>query len=179
MSWEVKVADYSDYEEIAAYDEARRFGRDGLGEWCHWGATTQDITDSATIMQIREGLAIIEKDINDISDALAALAKKHGFASFVEFDGNGRMYVGDKVWTPPVDLRRQEPWIQFATYLSRMSLSSSVNRINVVSALERIDDEVLDAEEVAQFEKRVEGLLSMGRFPSPNRYERSMPWPPV
>src|SRR5689334_24052450 len=51
--------------------------KDGLGEWCHWGATTQDITDSATIMQIREGLAIIEKDIDDISDALAALAKKH------------------------------------------------------------------------------------------------------
>ena len=25
-----------------------------LGEWCHWGATTQDITDTATIMQIRE-----------------------------------------------------------------------------------------------------------------------------
>ena len=49
----------------------------GLGEWCHWGATTQDITDTATIMQIREGLAIIEKDINDISDALAALAKKY------------------------------------------------------------------------------------------------------
>ena len=23
--------------------------RDGLGEWCHWGATTQDITDSATV----------------------------------------------------------------------------------------------------------------------------------
>jgi len=28
--------------------------RDGLGEWCHWGATTQDITDTATILQIRE-----------------------------------------------------------------------------------------------------------------------------
>ena len=49
----------------------------GLGEWCHWGATTQDITDTATIMQIRESLAIIEKDINAISDALAALAKKY------------------------------------------------------------------------------------------------------
>ncbi|MGA2943070.1 MAG: 3-carboxy-cis,cis-muconate cycloisomerase, partial [Xanthobacteraceae bacterium] len=23
--------------------------KDGLGEWCHWGATTQDITDSATV----------------------------------------------------------------------------------------------------------------------------------
>ena len=25
----------------------------GLGEWCHWGATTQDITDTATIMRPR------------------------------------------------------------------------------------------------------------------------------
>src|SRR5262245_35445712 len=48
-----------------------------LGEWCHWGATTQDITDTATIMQIRDSLAVIEKDINDISDALAALARKY------------------------------------------------------------------------------------------------------
>jgi 3-carboxy-cis,cis-muconate cycloisomerase len=51
--------------------------RDGLGEWCHWGATTQDITDTATIMQIREGLALIEQDIDAISDSLAALAKKY------------------------------------------------------------------------------------------------------
>src|SRR5579871_4643169 len=49
----------------------------GLGEWCHWGATTQDITDSATVMQIREGLALIEADINGISDALANLARKY------------------------------------------------------------------------------------------------------
>jgi 3-carboxy-cis,cis-muconate cycloisomerase len=48
-----------------------------LGEWCHWGATTQDITDTATIMQIRESLAIIEQDIDAISDALAALARKY------------------------------------------------------------------------------------------------------
>src|SRR6266436_5418250 len=31
---------------------------DDLGEWCHWGATTQDITDTATVLQIREGLAL-------------------------------------------------------------------------------------------------------------------------
>ena len=37
--------------------------RDGLGEWCHWGATTQDITDSATVMQIREALALVEADL--------------------------------------------------------------------------------------------------------------------
>ena len=51
--------------------------KDGLGEWCHWGATTQDITDSATVMQVREGLEIVGKFIDDISDALAALAKKY------------------------------------------------------------------------------------------------------
>src|SRR5271165_6415716 len=47
--------------------------RDGLGEWCHWGATTQDITDSATVMQIREALMLIEGSLERISDALAGL----------------------------------------------------------------------------------------------------------
>jgi 3-carboxy-cis,cis-muconate cycloisomerase len=51
--------------------------RDGLGEWCHWGATTQDITDTATVMQIREALVLVEADLNGIADALAALARKY------------------------------------------------------------------------------------------------------
>jgi 3-carboxy-cis,cis-muconate cycloisomerase len=51
--------------------------RDGLGEWCHWGATTQDITDTATVMQIREALVLIESDLNRISDALEQLARKY------------------------------------------------------------------------------------------------------
>jgi 3-carboxy-cis,cis-muconate cycloisomerase len=51
--------------------------RDGLGEWCHWGATTQDITDTATVMQIREALVLIERHLDGINDALAALARKY------------------------------------------------------------------------------------------------------
>jgi 3-carboxy-cis,cis-muconate cycloisomerase len=51
--------------------------KDNLGEWSHWGATTQDITDTATVMQIREALEIVEADIVAISNALAALAKKY------------------------------------------------------------------------------------------------------
>src|SRR5215471_1173204 len=47
--------------------------RDGLGEWCHWGATTQDITDTATVLQMREALTLVESDLIAISDALAAL----------------------------------------------------------------------------------------------------------
>ena len=41
--------------------------KDKLGEWSHWGATTQDITDTATVLQIREALAILEQDIDAIS----------------------------------------------------------------------------------------------------------------
>jgi 3-carboxy-cis,cis-muconate cycloisomerase len=51
--------------------------RDGLGEWCHWGATTQDITDTATVLQIREALDLVEADIVAIADALAGLAKRY------------------------------------------------------------------------------------------------------
>ena len=51
--------------------------RDGLGEWCHWGATTQDITDTATIMQIRAGLELVERDLLAISRSLTGLARKY------------------------------------------------------------------------------------------------------
>jgi 3-carboxy-cis,cis-muconate cycloisomerase len=48
-----------------------------LGEWCHWGATTQDITDTATVLQLRAALALIETDLGAICDALAGLARRH------------------------------------------------------------------------------------------------------
>jgi 3-carboxy-cis,cis-muconate cycloisomerase len=48
-----------------------------LGEYCHWGATTQDITDTATVLQIREALELVDADLTAISRALADLARKH------------------------------------------------------------------------------------------------------
>jgi 3-carboxy-cis,cis-muconate cycloisomerase len=51
--------------------------REGLGEWCHWGATTQDITDTATVMQIREALGLVEQDMVAISTSLANLARRY------------------------------------------------------------------------------------------------------
>jgi 3-carboxy-cis,cis-muconate cycloisomerase len=51
--------------------------RDGLGEWCHWGATTQDITDTATVMQIRDALELVEQDLEAIADSLARLARRY------------------------------------------------------------------------------------------------------
>jgi len=51
--------------------------RDRLGEYCHWGATTQDITDTATVMQIREALELVDAELAAISKELSALAKRY------------------------------------------------------------------------------------------------------
>lgn len=50
---------------------------DGLGEYCHWGATTQDITDTATVLQIREALLLVEDDLKAVSESLEALARRY------------------------------------------------------------------------------------------------------
>jgi 3-carboxy-cis,cis-muconate cycloisomerase len=47
------------------------------GRWLHWGATTQDIMDSAVVLQIRDGLSLIEAELETLRGHLAALAKKH------------------------------------------------------------------------------------------------------
>ncbi|MEP7183761.1 MAG: adenylosuccinate lyase family protein, partial [Betaproteobacteria bacterium] len=46
-------------------------------EYCHWGATTQDITDTATVMQIREGLDLVGADLDAISASLADLSLRY------------------------------------------------------------------------------------------------------
>src|SRR3954463_3588137 len=47
------------------------------GRWLHWGATTQDIMDTAAVLQIRDGLGLIEADLDQLRGPLAALARKY------------------------------------------------------------------------------------------------------
>jgi 3-carboxy-cis,cis-muconate cycloisomerase len=49
----------------------------GLGEYAHWGATTQDIMDCAAAMQVRDALDLLEADLVAVGEALAKLAKNH------------------------------------------------------------------------------------------------------
>jgi 3-carboxy-cis,cis-muconate cycloisomerase len=65
------------YPVLPVVQQLVKLCKDGLGEWSHWGATTQDVTDTATVLQMREALALIEREIARICDALAALAKKY------------------------------------------------------------------------------------------------------
>src|SRR6202021_1213418 len=47
------------------------------GRYVHWGATTQDIMDSAVMLQVRDGLAIIEADIATLRGILADLSRRY------------------------------------------------------------------------------------------------------
>src|SRR3954468_601760 len=47
------------------------------GRYVHWGATTQDIMDSALVLQLRAGLAIIEQDIAALRAILADLSQRY------------------------------------------------------------------------------------------------------
>jgi 3-carboxy-cis,cis-muconate cycloisomerase len=46
------------------------------GRWVHWGATTQDIMDTAAVLQIRAGLELIETELTALRGHLAALARR-------------------------------------------------------------------------------------------------------
>jgi 3-carboxy-cis,cis-muconate cycloisomerase len=47
------------------------------GRYVHWGATTQDIMDTALVLQVRAGLDIIEKDILALRGILADLSRRY------------------------------------------------------------------------------------------------------
>ncbi len=65
------------YPILGVVSQLNALCRDKLGEYVHWGATTQDITDTATVLQIREALALVDADLAAISKAMADLARKH------------------------------------------------------------------------------------------------------
>jgi adenylosuccinate lyase len=47
------------------------------GKYVHLGATSNDIQDSATALQLRDAIRIVEEDLEDLVDAFADLASKH------------------------------------------------------------------------------------------------------
>ena len=65
------------YPVLGVVSQLNALCRDQLGEYCHWGATTQDITDTATVLQIREGLDLVASEIEAIIAAMAQMARTH------------------------------------------------------------------------------------------------------
>lgn len=65
------------YPILGVVTQLNQLCRDKLGEYVHWGATTQDITDTATVLQIRQALVLVDDELAAIADALAKLAQAH------------------------------------------------------------------------------------------------------
>jgi 3-carboxy-cis,cis-muconate cycloisomerase len=47
------------------------------GGYVHWGATTQDIMDTAVVLQLRDGFELVEADIRTLRHILAGLAARY------------------------------------------------------------------------------------------------------
>ncbi|MES2714241.1 MAG: adenylosuccinate lyase family protein [Pseudomonadota bacterium] len=65
------------YPILGVVTQLNQLCRDKLGEYVHWGATTQDITDTATVLQIRQALVLVDDELAAIARALAKLAQDH------------------------------------------------------------------------------------------------------
>lgn len=46
-------------------------------KYVHWGATSQDVLDTGLVLQLRDALALIDADLQQLTDALAQLAEQH------------------------------------------------------------------------------------------------------
>jgi len=60
----------------ALADEVAKRDADAAG-YVHWGATSQDVIDTAMVLQLGEALPPIVKELDRIVAAFAALARKH------------------------------------------------------------------------------------------------------
>jgi 3-carboxy-cis,cis-muconate cycloisomerase len=46
-------------------------------KYIHWGATTQDIMDDASVLQMRQGLGIVRRHLRELETILRRLSKDH------------------------------------------------------------------------------------------------------
>ena len=65
------------YPVVGLVNQLSGLAGEDAGRWTHWGATTQDIMDSALVLQIRDGLALIEADLRATVAGFAAMATQH------------------------------------------------------------------------------------------------------
>lgn len=68
-------------EEISLYTmaiiDAWKDAFDGAGEYIHWGATSQDISDIAMLLQLRGAHELLVDDLREVEGILAELAEDH------------------------------------------------------------------------------------------------------
>ncbi|EPY51181.1 fumarate lyase superfamily protein [Schizosaccharomyces cryophilus OY26] len=65
------------YPVLGVVHQVAKLCKGDAGKYCHWGATTQDVTDTATIQQILESLEVIRGYLDKAIELTEALARKY------------------------------------------------------------------------------------------------------
>jgi 3-carboxy-cis,cis-muconate cycloisomerase len=65
------------YPVVALVKALGRAAGGDAARYVHWGATTQDIMDTALMLQLRDGLGLIERTLVEIVRGLADKARRH------------------------------------------------------------------------------------------------------
>ncbi len=65
------------YPVVPLTKQLAQFAGPDAGRYVHWGATTQDIVDTATVLQLREAFALLDGDLQAAIEALARRARAH------------------------------------------------------------------------------------------------------
>src|SRR5690606_10074977 len=45
--------------------------------WIHWGATTQDVVDTGLVLQMKQGLDLLERQLSAVINDVARLSREH------------------------------------------------------------------------------------------------------
>jgi 3-carboxy-cis,cis-muconate cycloisomerase len=79
LDWAIikRGIDHTLHPIVPVIRELQRLCADDAGEWIHYGATTQDIMDTAVVLQLKQAIALIEAQLNGLIEALAILAERH------------------------------------------------------------------------------------------------------
>ena len=65
------------YPILPLVEQLSTWATEDLGQYCHWGATTQDIMDTADVLQFRDALWLVSSDLDRLAEALAILCETH------------------------------------------------------------------------------------------------------
>lgn len=57
--------------------QLREHVENGTADYVHWGATTQDVMDTALVLQIRAAIASLEPELRNLIQSLARIADQH------------------------------------------------------------------------------------------------------
>ena len=118
---------------IALVKALRKAVGDEAAPFVHWGATTQDIVDTATVLQIRSAIRIMKQRLGSLIDRLAGLADRHR-ATVMAARTHGQQALpisfGFKVagWLAPL-LRHRERLINQCTDLLQLQFGGAAGSL--------------------------------------------------